>query len=300
MTEFRSRDSLNLAGVVAVAGSYEGGCYGWDIPCEPECAASPPALGNPTVAWAFQAHIGAVKTVAIDEAGGILATGGVDEQIKLFHLKTRKEKGELSHHKGSVTALQFYKSSHLLSGSQDGTVCIWRTGDWMCLHVLGGHKDAVTAIAVHPSGRMTLSASKDRTLRLWNLVEGRCAYITKPSLPKFAEIERVEWSPDGSTYAISAGGNLQLFNATQTGKPTPFASSSQARRINAIKFVAPGSIAIGGTEDGIYALSPPPIRRDASHLMGGCVLYPILWGEGAHVDAVRTVHYYLSGVSSFR
>jgi protein MAK11 len=172
-------------------------------------------------------------------------------------LKTRTERGELFQHKGSITALAFYKSSHLLSASADGTLCIWRTHDWLCLHVLGGHKDAVTALAIHPSGRMALSGSKDRTFRLWNLVEGRCAYITKPTFPKSAVIERLEWSPSGSFYAMIAAGTLQIFDATQAGKPTPISSHVQSKRINAGKFISDDEFVIGGDDMVLQVVSVP-------------------------------------------
>jgi len=153
--------------LVVVAGSYEGGLYGWSV----DRRTDETLLGAAELTWAFGAHMGAVKSVAVDAAGEWLATGGVDEYIKLYTLSNRRERGELTQHTGSVTALAFYKSSHLLSASQDGTVCIWNTANWHCEHVLGGHKDSVTCLSIHPSGRMALSGSKDRTLRLWNLVE---------------------------------------------------------------------------------------------------------------------------------
>lgn len=47
--------------------------------------------------------------------------------------------------------------------------------------------------SIHPSGRMALSVSRDRTLRLWNLLEGRCAYIKRLQ----GEGELVRWSSTG-------------------------------------------------------------------------------------------------------
>ena len=41
---------------------------------------------------------------------------------------------------GSITALAFQGSTHMLSASEDGTLAIWRTRDWECLKVLRGHK----------------------------------------------------------------------------------------------------------------------------------------------------------------
>ena len=36
----------------------------------------------------------------------------------------------------------------------------------------------MTGLAVHPSGKLALSVSKDKSLRTWNLIKGRKAYIT--------------------------------------------------------------------------------------------------------------------------
>jgi protein MAK11 len=54
-----------------------------------------------------------------------------------------------------------------------------RVHDWSLLHILGGHKGPVNSLAVHPSGKLALSGGRDRTLRLWDLVNGRCAYIQR-------------------------------------------------------------------------------------------------------------------------
>lgn len=39
--------------------------------------------------------------------------------------------------------------------------------------MLSGHKEAITSISIHPSGKLALSVSKDNTLKLWNLVQGK-------------------------------------------------------------------------------------------------------------------------------
>ena len=42
---------------------------------------------------------------------------------------------------GTITNLQFFGGSHLVSTSEDQTICIWECGgSWECLHVLKGHK----------------------------------------------------------------------------------------------------------------------------------------------------------------
>ena len=291
-----------MANFMAVAGSYEGGLYGWcskedslSLSSSSSSAASSSAAsssssssasavtGELELIFGFGAHIGAIKAVAIDGDGKILATGGVDEYIKLFDVQTRRERGELAQHTGSVLALQFFRSSHLLSASQDGTVCIWRASDWLCLHVLGGHKDAVTSVTIHPSGRMALSAARDRTLRLWNLVEGRCAYITKPPVPRHADIEKVSWSPAGVRYALVAAGTLQIYDAGQVGKPTPSFTHQQRPRINDLVFAQEASIVIG-SDDGSLQV----VDAAAGSLLQRLDLKSILSGRIKSMGLCRT------------
>ena len=38
--------------------------------------------------------------------------------------------------------------------------------------------------AIHPTGKMALSVSKDKTMKTWNLMTGRCAYTTNIKIGK--------------------------------------------------------------------------------------------------------------------
>lgn len=80
---------------------------------------------------------------------------------------------------GSITHLQFPSRSHLLSASEDGTLCLFRARDWAVLRTLKGHKGRVNCVGVHPSGKVALSVGKDRTLRMWDLMRGKGSASTK-------------------------------------------------------------------------------------------------------------------------
>ncbi|CAM9118288.1 unnamed protein product [Laminaria digitata] len=214
-----------------VAGTYEGFCYGWESTVEPSTGGEatlssstknalqpslPPAVACPqplSLAFGYNVHVGCMKSVAMaasgTRAGTLLVTGGVDERVRIYDLRDRTELGELQQHNGSVTCMEFYKSTHLLTGSEDHAVCIWRVHDWALLHVLGGHKGAVTSLSIHPTGRMALSVSRDRTLRLWNLLEGRCAYVKRLQ----GEGELVRWSPSGDRYLVVVGSTAVVYSA---------------------------------------------------------------------------------------
>lgn len=187
-----------------IAGSYEGGLHGWSVPKRQDDASS--------LLFSFVAHTGCVRSVAVHKGKKLLISGGDDEVIKVFSLKTMKQIGEAEMQRGTITSLAFCGMHHALSGSSDGTICVWRIKDWQCVHVLGGHKSTVLDVASHPSGKMALSTGADRTLRLWDLTKGRCAFITRTK----GAGQLVRWSPDGKHYLAAVGGRLQIRDVEET------------------------------------------------------------------------------------
>ncbi|KAM3573468.1 hypothetical protein VYU27_004576 [Nannochloropsis oceanica] len=224
---------------ICVAGTYDGGIVGWEVQRRTQDATGPAKPAALKMTFAYTPHQGSVRSLAVPrggaKAGLLLVSGGMDEHIRMYDLRKRAEAGELLHHKGTITALGFVGSSHLLSGSEDGMVCIWRVYDWSLLHILGGHKGAVTAVALHPSGKLALSTGRDRSLRLWDLVKGRCAYITKLEVVA----ESVKWSEDGEAYVLLLGDRRLEVRRTADNKPT--AILVHPSRITALTFLPSSS-----------------------------------------------------------
>ena len=53
------------------------------------------------------------------------ATGSADWTMRLWDLKTQKQRAALQGHQGSVTSLAFSKVGLLASGSGDQTIKLW-------------------------------------------------------------------------------------------------------------------------------------------------------------------------------
>lgn len=61
----------------------------------------------------------------------------------------------------------------MITGSRDKSIKVWDSSGQL-LHTLGGHDNWVRGLVVHPSGKYLLSASDDKTLKIWDLKTGRC------------------------------------------------------------------------------------------------------------------------------
>ena len=136
----------------------------------------------------------------------LLATGGADGNIKLWHLPglgggsggsqhpqkplaLKEPRQKLKGHGGELSALHFSPDGELLlSGDSQGGLRVWEVVGGVpkagrLLHNLGGHHaGAVTGLACHPEERLFVSCAADRTLRVWDM-DGpapRCALQACP------------------------------------------------------------------------------------------------------------------------
>ncbi|MFT5302305.1 MAG: WD40 repeat protein [Mariniblastus sp.] len=80
---------------------------------------------NPTNIQSFRRHASKLYATAL-LGGDLIATGGSDNKIHIWQLKTKQELGTLSGHTGTVSCLD-YSKSQLVSGSFDTHVRLWRT-----------------------------------------------------------------------------------------------------------------------------------------------------------------------------
>jgi len=208
--------------LVAV-GSYERIIYGLDVTVVKEDDTGLSLESK--VAFALPAHnTGYIKCVA--SCAKYLVTGGTDEVIRIFDLRRRKDIGSISNHEGSVKALDFYQSTHLLSAGEDGAIGLFRCKDWECLHVLSKHKKSINAMRVHPSGKLAIALDIDKNLTLWNLVTGKMAHCSK--IPALGKLESLAWSASGSFYALLGEGHLICFETQTTRKVIDLKASTSA------------------------------------------------------------------------
>ncbi|KTG38682.1 hypothetical protein cypCar_00038731 [Cyprinus carpio] len=167
----------------------------------------------------FTHHAHTASLTSVSSSDQFIATGSKDETIQLYDMSKKTEHGALLHHDGTISCLEFYGTSHLLSGGQDGLICVWSTKKWECLKSIKAHKT-------------------------WNLIEGRSAFIK--NIKQNAEI--VLWSPDGDQYAVVVNDQVDIYVLKSA---TIIGTIAFTKRISCVKFLKNTLLAVGGDDESV-------------------------------------------------
>lgn len=119
-------------------------------------------------------HMGSVLSLCVN--GDYLATGGSDSQVRVWNIRDGSLVASVSEHTDSVLCVRF-DSKSLVSCSKDRTVRLYRfkylpSGQLFLGPgiILGTHRAAVNAVAL--SGSTIVSASGDKSIRMWDAETG--------------------------------------------------------------------------------------------------------------------------------
>lgn len=141
-------------------------------------------------------------------------------------------------HTSRIRCVQFSPTGGVVaSGSQDGTIRLWRVSDGTLLHMLEGHSQGVTSMAFSPDGRLLLSGSEDATVRLWEAETGRVERVFEE--PQDAVV-CVAFDPVGAR--VAAGSRDRRVCVFEVGSPPPQrASESEVSEISVRAFALDGT-----------------------------------------------------------
>lgn len=60
------------------------------------------------------------------------------------------------------------------TGSRDKRIRIFEVRSGICVVTLSGHDNWVTDLVFHPNGKYLISCGDDKSIRIWDLIYGRC------------------------------------------------------------------------------------------------------------------------------
>lgn len=148
-----------------------------------------------TLVKALEGHISSIWSLAFSPDSTLIATAGSDQQIRIWEVATGRCLQVFSGHTGLIWTLDFSADGQLLvSGGGDHMIMLWDVSDINpanyvedygslpnietsknhLVFSLSGHTHDVRSVKFSPDCRTIISGSKDRSVKLWEVVSGQC------------------------------------------------------------------------------------------------------------------------------
>lgn len=151
-----------------------------------------------------------VSALAFSPDGETIVTGDGENQIKVWDALSGEALETLHGHCEPISALAFDANERLVSGSWDDTLRIRREGEDL---ILKGHQGDITALVV--CGDQIISASEDKTVRIWN---GENGELEKTLSGHRDSICSLAISPDGERLFSGSNRTILSWNLGDDGK----------------------------------------------------------------------------------
>ncbi|TLD32976.1 hypothetical protein PspLS_00507 [Pyricularia sp. CBS 133598] len=178
-----------------------------------------------------------VLSLDFNDPGDLCMTSESDETIQLYNVREGRHDKNLASKKYGVKLAKFTHSEWCVCYSYQSikhvsahhvtdpslladAIRYLETFDNSFIRYFEGHKDAVTNLEMHPGGDNFISASRDNTVRLWDIRSKNAVgqlFLNTPYL--------LAWDPSGEVFAVGSprSGSILLYDYKNYTK-TPFAT----------------------------------------------------------------------------
>jgi len=194
--------------------------------------------GNQTCAIA--AHMPS-RVTAWSPDGRYMAVGGDDTIIWVFNTTSWGVAKTLTGHLGSVLTLDFSPDGrYLASGSgtdkvfmnniPENLIKVWDFERGVAIANMTGHTDGVMEVKWSPDGSRLVSASDDKTMRMWNTTDWSYMFTLRGLA---GGVLAVDWSPDGTKLVSgSRDYKMALWNASNGRQITKWSAPNCVRSVD--------------------------------------------------------------------
>jgi WD40 repeat protein len=148
-----------------------------------------------------------IRNISCHPTLPLIALACSDCYIRIFDLSTLKTIHSIKAHEWACNAVFFRENGQLISGSRDAHLKIWDFKDSILTEKksIPAHNFAIYTIEQHPQQELFATASRDKTIKLWNSDFDILLRIDKKKFEGHVNsVNTLVWTGDGK-YLVSAG-----------------------------------------------------------------------------------------------
>ncbi|WP_026082721.1 WD40 repeat domain-containing protein [Mastigocladopsis repens] len=198
-------------------------------------------------------HNGMVRCVAFTPDGRMLATGGDDRKIMFWDLTQRQVATALSLDDTAAHSLALSPDGQTLVTGSYRKIKVWRISQQealipflpQLLHSFTGHSHIVCSLAVSLDGKILVSGSRDKTIKLWHLETGELLNTLNGHTDG---VYAITLSPNGQMIASSSADKTIKLWHLETGELLG-TFTGHTHTVTALAFTASGELLVSGSLD---------------------------------------------------
>lgn len=162
----------------------------------------------------YKGHKDAINVVSIHPTEPVFASGSGDSTIRIYDYELKDQVVILKGHTHSVNSLAWEKEI-LASGSSDMSIKLWKSSnktnefdfaEFICHKTLIGHEHAVSFVYNIPSTEITVSCSRDKSIKFWDRTTTYC----RRTISEYHE-EWVRCCDSNEKFFVSSGNDKKVF-----------------------------------------------------------------------------------------
>uniref|UniRef100_A0AAG5DK96 U3 small nucleolar RNA-interacting protein 2 n=1 Tax=Anopheles atroparvus TaxID=41427 RepID=A0AAG5DK96_ANOAO len=164
--------------------------------------------------YGHQAQVSGIDALGLER---IVTSGGMDQTIRIWKVP---EETQLVYNalNEDFAAVKFVSNELFVTGSVEGSVCLWSCGKKKPLHRIAlahgqeddGHPNWITSVGVLANSDVIASGSCDGFVRVWKLGNKRRSIEPLMSIPVVGFINAIEFTSDGQFLIVAVGQEHRL------------------------------------------------------------------------------------------
>jgi len=210
-------------------------------------------------------HHGEIFALAFSPNGHLISSGGGDQVIRLWHVKTGRLDKTLPGHSGSIRALAFsLDNGFLASASTDKTCRVWNIQTGQEVASFSSRFGNFRTLAFSPDGQALAAAGDGGSVRLWDWRSGKELKTMKSG---FGIVFSIAFSPDGTQLVTGNSDTLVHVWDPSSGRQLGNLSGHTGA-VHSVSFSPDGLFLASGSADQKVRLWDIESRQERGSLAG--------------------------------